>query len=72
MKTIHAKAVVKGGHIVVDVPAAEGACVEVTVTLPRDEDVEAALEELRRLRASSPARIDSPEQLKAWIAEGRP
>ena len=36
------------------------------------KDVDAMLEELRRLRVSSPARIDSPEQLKDWIAEGRP
>ena len=72
METIRTEAVVKDGRIVVDVPVAEGVRVEVTVTPAPDENVEAALEDLRRLRASSPARIDSPEQLKAWIAEGRP
>ena len=72
MEAIHTEAVVKNGRIVVDVPAAEGARMRVTVTAISEEDVEATLEDLRRLRAGSSARIGSPDQLEAWIAEGRP
>ena len=72
METIRTEAVVTDGRIVVDVPDAEGVRVEVTASAIPEEDVEIALEDLRRLRASGPARIYSPEPLKAWIAEGRP
>jgi hypothetical protein len=73
MDTIRTTSVVKDGRVTVDVPDEDGTRVDVIVRpAASQEDIDDVLEELRDLRASSSARVDSPEDLKRTIEEGRP
>ena len=73
MNTIRTTSVVKDGRITVEVPTRDGTSVDVIVQPAKStENIDDVLEELRRVRAGSPARISSPEEVKRMIEGDRP
>jgi len=72
METIKTIAVVKEGHITVEVPALDGTNFDV-VLIPRfkPEEVEAILERIDRLKQTHPLPYVDPDTLKVWEEEGR-
>lgn len=73
MNAIHTTSVVRNGRVTVEVPTRDGTRVDVVIRpVEVEENIGTVLEELRQLRAGSPARIGDPEEVKRAIEEGRP
>lgn len=75
MDTLHTTAIARKGRLTVKVPARDGERYEV-VAVPVEKSprhtADQTLADLRRLRVTSSARIQSPDEVKAFIEEGRP